>query len=335
MHQNLWNFQSRYKILQRSIRWYKNLRVSQTRSINLLTFHFELFLKTHCDVSHTIKPIWTWEIFFTQGSSSEGTSRETRRDENPFSFKHFLKKDSKPNYNLTGARPKIYSPARISPSDVGSDPDAKYPCNPTELPDFVQDHLVIEQCYLNQEAAAAGAVAIPLVADINNLPDFTINNAERRQGPRSSRNEAEKAQISCDLPFDLTGGLERRKQRSNPGVDNGACNNPPVAYPRPNQLPVRQNESARNIQSFPFDLPSSTASSSLSDPSGPNNSPANENSVNKSLPDFLNDGPIRNRVTGESDSSLDLPERPDNAVRHYSFLLLGFCDFRLIHCFRP
>ncbi|XP_043288001.1 uncharacterized protein l(3)04053 [Venturia canescens] len=252
------------------------------------------------------------EIDNLTGSTAEGPSRESRRDENPFSFKHFLKKDTRPNYNLSGARPKVYSSARMSPSNVGSEVDSKYPCNPTELPDFVQDHLVIEQCYLNTEAAASGTATVPLVADIDNLPDFTINNAERRQAARCSRNDTEKPQISCDLPFDLTGGLERRKQRINPGSDNGACNNPPTGFPRPNQLPVRQNESARNIEAFPFDLPSSIAGSSLSDPLRPSDSPANENSINKSLPDFLNDGPIRNRVAGENDSSLVLPERTDN-----------------------
>lgn len=38
---------------------------------------------------------------------------------------------------------------------------------PSVLPDFVQDHLVIEQCYLNLDGVNK--------PDLDNLPDFTLN----------------------------------------------------------------------------------------------------------------------------------------------------------------
>ena len=221
-----------------------------------------------------------------------------RKEENPFSFKHFLNKDTHTSYNLSGARPKVYSPVRMSSDNVNSpEMDGVYPRNPTELPDFVQDHLVIEQCYLNHEESA------PLVTDIDNLPDFTLNNVEQRQLPKTHRTDGKKLDTSSNLPFDLTGGLDRHNHKRSTSRAVGSLN------------PLR------NVQGFPFDLPLPVPGSNrIANLAGPTHSPSNDvTSGNKSLPDFLNDGPIRNRATGQpsqSFSTMNIPEHSDRSVRH-------------------
>lgn len=136
----------------------------------------------------------------------------SRRDENPFSFKHFLKNGSQTNYYNAGARPKVYSSSMPSPNNLEKD-STVYSRNPTELPDFVQDHLVIEQCYLSHESKQQ---AIP---DVDNLPDFALNSVEQRQA--WLRNEAKKSEpVLGDIPFDLTGSLDKGLPHRNPSLSN-------------------------------------------------------------------------------------------------------------------
>ncbi|XP_028029166.1 uncharacterized protein LOC114242269 [Bombyx mandarina] len=162
--------------------------------------------------------------------SSKSTGA-TRKEENPFSFRHFLKRDlSLPGtstYENTGARPKVYantvqhSPTRVEghaesrrdkvraldtqakennacdnascsnsveiPLSVVDNSDSKNnfysasnnspyyhkpnlasePLGMPSLPDFVQDHILVEQAYLNTNG--------PISVDLDNLPDFTFN----------------------------------------------------------------------------------------------------------------------------------------------------------------
>lgn len=88
-----------------------------------------------------------------------------RREENPFSFKRFLNQDR-------GARRKEYSPdgspILVNTSDMSS-----------MLPDFVQDHLIVEQSYMS---SPSHHVPIPFDLPISaedridpvqmSLPDF-------------------------------------------------------------------------------------------------------------------------------------------------------------------
>lgn len=161
-----------------------------------------------------------------------------RKEENPFSFRHFLKRDlslpGNSTYEHTGARPKVYSnTVQHSPTkvDVHSDsrreknrqhdnqtkdkssegachrlsdnapstssmdvpfsvvgnsnsknnfysetadvpfyhrPNlASEPLGMPSLPDFVQDHILVEQAYLHSNG--------PMSLDLDNLPDFTFN----------------------------------------------------------------------------------------------------------------------------------------------------------------
>ncbi|XP_063828342.1 dentin sialophosphoprotein-like [Ostrinia nubilalis] len=172
-----------------------------------------------------------------QSSSSKSTGA-TRKEDNPFSFRHFLKRDlslpGNSTYENTGARPKVYantvqhSPTKIDvhaesrreksrptdtqakektsdgsnhrisdntsssssvevPFSVVDNSESKHnfytdnsdapfhpkpkvatePIGMPSLPDFVQDHLIVEQAYLNPNG--------PLSVDLDNLPDFTIN----------------------------------------------------------------------------------------------------------------------------------------------------------------
>ncbi|XP_073946801.1 lethal (3) 04053 isoform X2 [Choristoneura fumiferana] len=151
----------------------------------------------------------------------------TRKEDNPFSFRHFLKRDlslpGNSTYENTGARPKVYantvqhSPAEPAPSprtdtqakenstdasnhhasdntsssssveasfSVVDNSESKHnlymdnsegqfyrpslePLGMPSLPDFVQDHILVEQAYLNSNG--------PISVDLDNLPDFTFN----------------------------------------------------------------------------------------------------------------------------------------------------------------
>ncbi|KAG8301687.1 retrograde transport, endosome to plasma membrane [Homalodisca vitripennis] len=91
---------------------------------------------------------------FTGSSSSND---HPRREENPFSFKHFLNRDVS-----GGARPKVFPSKSPSTPRLIANPELT-----SGLPDFVQDHLVIEQCYLNQPSQ-------PLSVDMNNLAEFGL-----------------------------------------------------------------------------------------------------------------------------------------------------------------
>lgn len=71
----------------------------------------------------------------------------------------------------------------------------------------MQDHLVIEQCYLNHTEPAAQQMLL----DVDNLPDFALNSMEQRQ-PRlrnESTTKRDDSSVLCDLPFDLTGMLDK------------------------------------------------------------------------------------------------------------------------------
>ncbi|RZF36777.1 hypothetical protein LSTR_LSTR005090 [Laodelphax striatellus] len=196
------------------------------------------------------------------GSSSDVPSR---REDNPFSFKHFLNRDvssSSSSQSTGGARPKVFSQPLVqgqgSSSSISTSP-APVPAprlNPeltSGLPDFVQDHLVIEQCYLQN---AAHNSSCQLAVDLDNLPDFAPVNVSSNDQWNSSSNSSGR---QGDLPFDLTSNQRERSSES-------------VARPR--DLP----------ETLPFDLPAASAAVEAS----------------KSLPDFLSDGPIHSGRRNDS-----------------------------------
>lgn len=217
-------------------------------------------------------------------TESQAGQETSRNDENPFSFKHFLRT----NYHNAGARPKVYSPPTPNPFNLEKD-STVYPRNPTELPDFVQDHLGIEQYYLNQEQKQQ------TISDVDNLPDFALNSVEQRQGRLRNESKKSESNASCDLPFDLTGSIDKglpHRNQSIPNISSAHLNLPGFV-----RSSVDSNEHPES-SGFPLDLPipvsESHAGSNINSRDCSGTSEAN---IPKSLPDFLNDGPIHNRTT--------------------------------------
>lgn len=132
-----------------------------------------------------------------------GSNEAPKREENPFSFKHFLNRDNS-NYQHQGARPKIYTPQPPVDLNLGNVTENHQPRITTEfssaLPDFVQDHLVIEQCYLGNDASPKD-----IAVDLDNLPDFTPDksNQGNRWKDNGRNNERRNANTPNNLPLDL------------------------------------------------------------------------------------------------------------------------------------
>jgi hypothetical protein len=131
-----------------------------------------------------------------------------REDSGSLSFKHFLQGPG----SSSGARPKVYDNPRSS-YDQSSPPFRRPATGPpaelaSALPDFVQDHLVMEQCYLQNNI------------DLDNLPDFAAMDLGQRGG---------------SLPFDLTA------RNGEPSNNNGSLPldlAPPSGTERPMRGPA-------------------------------------------------------------------------------------------------
>ncbi|XP_018363213.1 PREDICTED: uncharacterized protein LOC108761283 isoform X2 [Trachymyrmex cornetzi] len=270
-------------------------RCQDTQSINNPSTTSDRFSRSHVDSIE----------------QSTGQDASSRRDNNPFSFKAFLKNGmQQTNYQNTGARPKVYSSSTSSPGNVLDKDNVGSGVysgrNPTELPDFVQDHLVIEQCYLNHENSQ------PILPDVDNLPDFALNSMEQRQCRLRNETKKNDSDILCDdlRSFDLTDTLHKGL----PHRDHTASNTKHQMHSNHLDLPMfedRLNETAPIFprpehRGFPFDLPlpfpdsnpsiNTTARGDL--PSG------GETNVHKSLPDFLSDGPIHRSSDSEPIASM-------------------------------
>ncbi|GJQ78766.1 hypothetical protein Trydic_g2798 [Trypoxylus dichotomus] len=209
------------------------------------------------DLSRNFERSSTLNDFGATGSNI--TTDTSKKEDNPFSFKHFLRSDSN-SYHSQGARPKVYCDGRpvssISDLDLhnpGTEKQSRMvPEFSSALPDFVQDHLVVEQCYLNKDNLNRK------YGDLNNLPDFTPIRISR---------------------LDLNASRNERRT-----ITNHAKPNPPV----PLDLPIRPQAE------FPLDLPVNElqAAGTRSCP------PSAEVAVSKSLPDFLADGAVRTKNEG-------------------------------------
>lgn len=211
-----------------------------------------------------------------------GSSEAPRREENPFSFKHFL---SRENANCqsgalsTGAKPKIFtSPTVPQPPDLEYNRNSatrNFATNPdlaSALPDFVQDHLVVEQCFLRDAASSA------LSVDLDNLPDFAVTQDSASKVSGNSR--------SRQTSYNNYG--RRRERNQHNGMEGIPLDLPSVSSP-PSVV-----EMAGAAGGLPFDLPlvRDANSSNATGSNSPSGSPG-QPTVSKSLPDFLSDGPIR------------------------------------------
>lgn len=133
------------------------------------------------------------------GTTSQNNESQ-RREDNPFSFKHFLRSDSSNSYQSKGARPKVYYENRSQSTDYGSsfseNKQVKVPEFSSALPDFVQDHLVIEQCYLGNNSVNNYDLGV------GNLPDFTPNRENRPNlDSDNHRDDRNNDPVPLDLPF--------------------------------------------------------------------------------------------------------------------------------------
>lgn len=131
------------------------------------------------------------------------TADQPKKEDNPFSFKHFLRSDN--NYQSQGARPKVYCEGRpvssISDLDLRQSKEVKQtrivPEFSSALPDFVQDHLVIEQCYLGKDSYNSS---------VDNLPDFAPSRASvgiNRLNVDSSESFDRCGSNDISIPLDL------------------------------------------------------------------------------------------------------------------------------------
>ena len=217
----------------------------------------------------------------TNECQTAGQNEVPRREENPFSFKHFLSRESSNGQSAghsTGARPKVFTSPTISqPPEADycrNSSSRSFAANPdlaSALPDFVQDHLVVEQCFLRDGASPA------LTVDLDNLPDFAVNK---------------------DIANDIPGGSRPHQTRSYNNFNRRGERNHKVGMEGvPLDLPSVSNpSSSMDMPSgvLPFDLPLVRDGNA---PTGNGNNSISgspvQPTVSKSLPDFLSDGPIR------------------------------------------
>lgn len=148
------------------------------------------------------------------------------------------------------------------------------------LPDFVQDHLVMEQWYhgLSNSPKSNSPVSV----DFEHLPDFTINNLEAGPDIGTNRNIAY-VDLSNNLPLDLNVNANRTPPR--------APRNPSPIIPL--DLP-RQNNEIRREQAPPDLPPDITEGQRGAFGYGGHSDMNRDQSTDKmqTLPDFLSDGPI-------------------------------------------
>ncbi|XP_052758940.1 uncharacterized protein LOC113514723 [Galleria mellonella] len=279
----------------------------------------------------------------TEAKSSTSTTGATRKEENPFSFRHFLKRDlslpGNSTYENTGARPKVYantvqhSPTKLDvhaetrreksrandiqakdkivdaghrltisdntsssssveiPFSVVDNSESKHnfyadntdvpfyqrpnlasePLGMPSLPDFVQDHILVEQAYLNSNG--------PISVDLDNLPDFTFNTNFNVGSSSSSGRKNNSAYVgNNEYDYDAYMGAASTSNESGPsghGIPLDLPAGAEAAGPVPLDLPAhlsldltesvnpadRRNNSPRST--FPLDLPPNAGAESM------------------------------------------------------------------------
>ncbi|XP_065213680.1 uncharacterized protein LOC135840872 [Planococcus citri] len=220
--------------------------------------------------------------------SQEGKRRnpdgsQTRREDGPISFRHFLQNDAgaaSSSASSSSACPDLYRYSRQErPNPEGSAVDPESPV----LPDFVQDNLALEHIYFNSDFN-------PKV-----LPDFTPYESYNPESGEPSRAASSSHRFHEDLA--------QASNRSN-------RNRIPLDLPVPNFLSDEPHPA--QASSLPFDLTTQTGNASAC---GDVRSPIELAASGGRLPDFLSDGHIlghgasRHRdpriITNDNGSSVD------------------------------
>uniref|UniRef100_A0A336LTF6 CSON004465 protein n=1 Tax=Culicoides sonorensis TaxID=179676 RepID=A0A336LTF6_CULSO len=187
---------------------------------------------------------------------------------------------SHPHHNYTGRnsmeQPRITNNRHINTSEFSA-----------ALPDFVQDHLVMEQWYhgLSNSPKSTSPVSV----DFEHLPDFTINNLDAVPDLGTNRSNIAYVDLSNDLPpLELNVGSNRNSNSRTP--PRNARNPSPII---PLDLP-RQNNDVRREQAPPDLPPDITEGQRGAFGYGGHSDMNRDQSTDKiqTLPDFLSDGPI-------------------------------------------
>lgn len=143
------------------------------------------------------------------------------------------------------------------------------------LPDFVQDHLVMEQWYNTLGSGSPKSIS-PGSMDLDQLPDFAVNDGGGR----------------LNMPFDLTYNSEGRNRNNSPTLplDLPGNNNYPTLDIPFNLFPRRTDRRSPQLD-LPPDLTENNVASNRTGELRPDQSGAESNKI-QTLPDFLSDGPI-------------------------------------------
>lgn len=210
--------------------------------------------------------------------ANRSNDQPARREDNPFSFTQFLKQSD--NSANTGAKPKIPSVQHRSwTTERTGSFRRKPPDLATDLPDFVQDHLVIESSLMASNDSSSGQVS---PVDLDNLPDFAVNGTL----PNDLSPSDEHVQTSRPPEPDITADPLHKDERVSSNYYN--LNSPsPTGLRGPSPGGRMRIDIERN-----------------------NTSPLcnGEHEPVKPLPDFLSDGPM---MSGhfESDGHEDLDDQ--------------------------
>uniref|UniRef100_A0A1B0CJA0 Putative mucin-19 isoform x2 n=1 Tax=Lutzomyia longipalpis TaxID=7200 RepID=A0A1B0CJA0_LUTLO len=168
------------------------------------------------------------------------------------------------------------------------------------LPDFVQDHLIIEQLYNHSALGSSGSPnTSPLSVDFDIIPGFAVNDTNSRPSAES------------DMPFDLMFTTSSAPRSRSPLHRNS----PTI----PLDLPVSSSAS-----SIPLDLTGSRFGHNTPPPpdipldlterhdfGNANQPPAD---MIQTLPDFLSDGPIHSGRLADVTSDLPHLDSPEESA---------------------
>ena len=204
------------------------------------------------------------------------------------------------------------------------------------LPDFVQDHLVIEQCYLNGSSSinidnlnlqnlpdlnlehqnihflsnsdrSNNQSRQPLNSYSNNLPDFTLgvrnigsvsqSRSKSDKLPDFTLNAGTSLEFNNDNNVSFTNKGARRRNNGNEINESSHSNRSRPQMSSSPSVPLdlpsydNTNESNPNLPNIPFDL-----TIPVEDKSCGSRCQGPPETVSKSLPDFLSDGPIKKEM---------------------------------------
>lgn len=194
------------------------------------------------------------------------------------------------------------------------------------LPDFVQDHLVMEQWYNQMGSPKSGS---PVSVDFDHLPDFAVNNLESDASGRGH------GSIINDMPFDLTAAVagpscsssQSAAHRTNRTPLRNTSPNVPLDLPPQNMdfsfdLPRRRTTPPAAAPELPPDLTGNSGAGNYFRGGGVDNHspPPSGSSADKihRLPDFLSDGPIHSSGRLADVTQHDTPHfnSPDAEASH-------------------